>query len=256
MATDAQIEAFHRDGFLALERLIDQEEVARLREIYDRLFASRVGYEKGDRFDLAGTDEADQEALPQLLGPSNYAPELKDGPTYAAVDALVKQLLGPTAWSGGDHAILKPARHGSETPWHQDEAYWDPSLDYTSVSVWIPLQDATPENGCLCFVPGSHRLEVMEHRSIGGDRRIHGLEAVLPDVSRAVACPIPAGGCTVHLSRTLHYAGPNRTDHPRRALIIGGGVEATKRTDNRRFPWNEAKETARQARADDSASRD
>lgn len=75
--TQGQIEQFHRDGFLALNALIAGEEVERLRLIYDRLFAERMGWDRGDQFDLAGTDE-DDAALPQLLGPSRYAPELRE----------------------------------------------------------------------------------------------------------------------------------------------------------------------------------
>ena len=65
--TQVQIEQFHRDGFLALDALIASEEVEQLRLIYDRLFEERTGWDRGDQFDLAGTDEG-AAALPQLLG--------------------------------------------------------------------------------------------------------------------------------------------------------------------------------------------
>ena len=67
--------------------------------------------------------------------------------------------------------------------------------------------------------------------------------------SQAVACPLPPGGATFHDSRTMHFTGANRSHVPRRAYIIGFGTPATPRADARRFPWNEAKRTARDERS-------
>src|SRR5437588_439736 len=140
----------HREGYLVLDAITTQEEVVRLRAVYDRLFAARAGREAGDQFDLAGTDaEGQPAALPQILGPSKYAPELKEGLFRVNALAIARQLLGPEVQPRGEHAIFKPAGRGAPTPWHQDEAYWDPALDYESLSIWIPLQPATLENGCM-----------------------------------------------------------------------------------------------------------
>jgi ectoine hydroxylase-related dioxygenase (phytanoyl-CoA dioxygenase family) len=245
-----QVAFFHREGYLAIDAITTPEEIAVLREVYDRIFAARAGRESGDQFDLAGTDEEGKEAsLPQILSPSKYAPELTDTLYRANALAISRQLLGDEADFQGDHAILKPARHGAPTPWHQDEAYWNAALEYNSLSVWMPLQEATLENGCMHFIPGSHRLEVQPHHSINNDPRIHGLEADHVDASTAVACPLPAGGATFHLSRTYHYAGANNSDIPRRAYILAFGTKALKRTEPRSFPWMDAKQTAREARA-------
>ncbi|HTQ11758.1 MAG TPA: phytanoyl-CoA dioxygenase family protein [Fimbriimonadaceae bacterium] len=248
--TPDQVAFYQENGYLSIPELMPADEVERIREIYDRLFAARVGRETGDQFDLAGTDEEGVEAkLPQILGPSRFAPELLEGQYRANLAHVVKQLLGPEGQVGGDHMIFKPARIGAETPWHQDQAYWDPGYDYNSLSVWIPLQEATIENGCMWFVPGSHRLDIHTHHSIGHDPRVHGLEVEGADVSKAVACPLPPGGATFHHCRTLHYTGPNRSDIDRRAYIIGAGVPATKRVVPYDFYWNRVKQTAREARA-------
>ncbi len=247
--TAAQIAFYRENGYLTLPRLTDPQEIQSTRAIYDRLFASRAGRAEGQQFDLGGTDEEGKTAvLPQILHPPKYAPELNDALFRANALAVARQLLGPSAQSNGDHAILKPAFHGADTPWHQDEAYWNPELDYQSLSIWMPLQPATIANGCMHFVPASQRLEVLPHHSIGHDPRVHGLEVDQADVSAAVACPIPAGGCTIHDSRTLHYAGPNRTDQPRRAYIMVFGTPPQPRQTPRRFPWEEAKRTARMRR--------
>ena len=256
LLTDEQIAAFHRDGFLAIPAITTPDEIERLREIYDRLFERQAGRDEGNQFDLAGADEEGKEAaLPQILNPAKYAPELKETQFRANALAIARQLLGPEADYGGEHAILKPARTGAPTPWHQDEAYWDPGLEYHSISVWMPLQEATLENGCMSFVPGSHKLPIVPHRSIGNDPRVHGLEiAADVDVSNAVACPLPAGGATFHLSSTLHYAGPNVSDIPRRAYILSFKAPTRPRETPRDFWWQRDKRTARQARAETARS--
>jgi 3-deoxy-D-manno-octulosonic-acid transferase/ectoine hydroxylase-related dioxygenase (phytanoyl-CoA dioxygenase family) len=248
--TQEQIDHYHREGYLALPSISTEEELVWMREVYDRIFSAQAGREEGNQFDLAGTDEEGKKAtLPQILNPTKYAPELKEGQFRVNALHIAKQLLGPEAVAMGDHAIYKPAEYGAETPWHQDEAYWNPMMTYNSLSLWIPLQEATTENGCMWFVPKSHNWEVQPHHSINNDPRIHGLEIDEADTSQAVACPIPAGGCTVHHNRTLHYAGANRSETPRRALILGFGTPAVPRKEERVFYWNDIKETPREARS-------
>src|SRR5438067_13809393 len=172
--SQAQIDFYDREGYLVLGAITTPEEVQWMRGIYDRLFDARAGREVGDQFDLGGRDEDGKQAvLPQILTPTKYAPELKDGLFRVNGLAIAKQLLGPEAQPQGDHAIFKPARYGAATPWHQDEAYWGEQMDYTSFSLWVPLQDASIENGCMWFIPGSHRGEVHPHHTINNDPRIH-----------------------------------------------------------------------------------
>ena len=247
----AQIEFFHKNGYLAIEKITTPEEVEFVRGVYDRLFATRAGREEGNQFDLAGTDDEGKEAaLPQILNPVKYAPELRDTLLRANARAIARQLLGEGMVDMGEHAILKPARHGAPTPWHQDEAYWNADLDYCSLSVWIPLQEATLANGCMQFVPGTHNWPVKPHHTINNDPRIHGLEIDKFPADRQIAiCPLPPGGATFHLSRTMHYTAPNLSEQPRRAYILGFGIPPKPRTEPREFPWNTQKRTARDARA-------
>lgn len=246
--TQEQIDFYHCEGYLVLPSLTTPEELIQVRAIYDRLFAERAGRAEGNQFDLAGADEEDHQAtLPQILGPSRYAPELNNFLFKVNAMVIAEQLLGGEC-TAGEHAILKPARYGSATPWHQDEAYWNPDLEYNSLSVWMPLQDATVESGCMQFVPRSHLGGIIAHQPINNDPRVHGLEAVSFDEREIVPCPIPAGAATVHHCRTLHYAGPNLTDEPRRAYIQVFG-RPTKPSDTPRdFYWQRVQQTARMAR--------
>ena len=246
-----QIEFYHREGYLALPAITTAEEVQGLQKIYDRLFATKAGRKEGDHLDLSSADEDGQaEVLPQILNPSKYAPELADALFRANAQSIAAQLLGPETVFRGDHAIRKAPHGEAATPWHQDEAYWEPEFEYNELSIWIPLQEATLENGCMQFVPGTHRQEVLPHHPIGNDPRVIGLEADDAEVHAkgAVACPIPAGGATIHSSRTLHYTSPNHSDGPRRAYILMFGAPRKKRAIARNFYWLEQQKTRWQER--------
>ena len=230
-----QIDRCHERGFLRLEAITTQEEVTRLQGVYDRLFEPGALVSEKDRLELAGDADAPP-ALPQIVNPDHYAPELRETVAHANARRIAAQLLGDEVGSAGMHAIRKPARDGAATPWHQDEAYWDPAYEHRGLSIWIPLQPATLENGCMQFVPGSHHLGVQPHQLINPDS--HGLELQsLELVEEAVACPLPPGGATIHFSRTLHYAGPNTSTEPRRALIMGVSAPPTPLPEPRHMPW-------------------
>ena len=231
----AEIATFHAQGFVALNRITSDDEVGRLREIFDRLFEKRTGWEKGAFLDLAGTDKPARPAvLPQILNPQQFAPELPQTEFRKAALRIAQQLLGLEAHAWFEHAIAKPAEFGAATPWHQDEAHRsDRELDYEQISVWVPLQDAVAENGCMQYIPATHKGPVLTHHSPSDDPRVNALECIGPlDVSRAVACPLPAGGVAIHHCRTIHGAGSNHSRNPRRAYILAFRGSAPKRRCN------------------------
>lgn len=249
--TTDQINFFRREGYLALPSITTVAEAERLQAVYDQLFAGKAGRDQGDHLDLVTHDTDDQApVLPQILNPSKYAPELADTLLRTNAEALAAQLLGPEWKFSGEHAILKPPYTTASTPWHQDEAYAEPEWEYNYINIWIPLQEATLENGCMHFVPGSHRQEVLPHHPIGNDPQVIGLEVDAPEwvTATAVACPLPAGGATIHHSRTLHYTGPNSSDRPRRAYILMFETPRQSRSTPRAFPWLRIQQTKWQER--------
>jgi ectoine hydroxylase-related dioxygenase (phytanoyl-CoA dioxygenase family) len=217
---DAQIEAFHRDGFTHVERITTDEELAWLAPIYDSLFASRRGAFRGGYFDLARPYESDGlDLVPQVLAPDHRFPQLRATTALRNAIAIGAQLLGVDeslvrTWS---HMILKPPRVGGELPWHQDEAYWDTGYRYRALGCWIPLDPATRESGCMHFLPGSHLGGVRAHRHLGDDPNVHGLVADGVDGAAEVAVPLAPGGATFHHCRTLHRTPPNQSGRVRRA---------------------------------------
>ncbi|MDN3563938.1 phytanoyl-CoA dioxygenase family protein [Paeniroseomonas aquatica] len=250
---------YDRDGFAVIPGLADAAELAALRQTYDRLFESQAGWGSGDFFDMLAVEgapgrpageAAEALRLPQLAWPSRYAPELAAAPLRLAAEAIGKDLLGPEAELVWEFAIMKPPRVGAPTPWHQDEASFTLGTPYrTAVSVWIPLQDTDAANGCMLYVPGSHRGILLPHESVDAAGRAHALRAVGVDPSRGVPVPLRAGDAVLHHSRTLHSAGPNTSAAPRRALTLEFAVKSKADMVRRDFAWNHGKRTAHAERA-------
>lgn len=248
-----QIARFREDGFLAIRGLTSAEEIERLRGIYDRLFDGKVGYERGRQLDMVSPedDAGKTPGLSQILNPAEFAPELRETLFRKNALAVAQQLLGADATLWFEHAISKPALHGAATPWHQDEAHRnDEGVAYDQISIWLPLQQATVENGCLRYIPGSNRGEVLTHHSPNDDPRIMALECAGGfDASRESFVPLNAGDACVHDSLTLHGAGPNLTGTPRRAYIMAFRGVVRPAPEFRGYPWNLEKHTAADARA-------
>jgi ectoine hydroxylase-related dioxygenase (phytanoyl-CoA dioxygenase family) len=212
---------YRSHGFTSVERITTDDELEWLRDVYEGFFGQRRGGVTGAYFDLARPYEAEgDDLLPQVLFPERAVPSLLDSTYLRNARLIAAALLDRDAdelevWG---HMIDKPAHTGHETPWHQDEAYWEPNQRFHAVGVWMPLDDCDESNGCMTFVPGSHGSEVLAHRHLNDDPNVHALEFAEPvDVSGAVAVPLAAGGATFHHPRTFHYTGPNRSDRRRRA---------------------------------------
>ena len=147
-------------------------------------------------------------------------------------DGLVPRLVGAAGVLVNSFLWAKPPLLGSEKPWHQDMAFAPASFDteaHTIVTVWIAVDDATEENGCLQFVPGSHRHGLFPHtgddeRAAGEPRRARAVEPhvdparVLPG-SAAVSVPLSAGSAVAFDGLTLHRSAPNTTATAPRTAI-------------------------------------
>lgn len=226
-----EVERFHRQGFLVIERFTTPADLARIRAILGGLYGRFRELPPQHTVDLG--DEARHDGAPQIPEINwtlRLAPQLRSTLAFARCGALAEQLLGCRALhTGYDHAILKPPHNERATPWHQDQAYTAQDRGpLGSVHFWIPMQEVTIEMGCMHFIPGSHLGTVVPHRRRDGRTNAHVMEAESVDASAAVACPLPVGGATVHLPRTLHYTGPNTTDLVRLAWSLEFGRPRTR----------------------------
>lgn len=247
-----QCEEFKERGFIAIERIMPDEEIAWIGEVYDRLFEERTQTVAGGYFDLSRPyDSPGEDLQPQILVPEVRFAQLRRTSFWRNGRAIAAQLLGVDAQilRGWGHMIRKPARVGAPLPWHQDEAYWDPAFDYVALGSWMTLDPATSESGCMSFVPGSHRGDVRLHRHVGDDPTVHGLYAPGIDATSAVALPVQPGGAIFHHCRIIHSSGPNRSERVRRAYANEWQLEPVRRVTPADRPWIEEGKRAWDSRA-------
>ena len=216
--TADEVAFFRENGYLVVDRITTDEELDWLAELYESIFDpanAGLGGAPIDRSTEVGPDG--QNLLLQAFFPEVHHPEVlrtaahRNARRYAA--ALLQ--VDPDAISSWGHMIRK-APGGREAPWHQDEAYWDPEAEYHALGCWLPLHEVTEEMGAMQFIPGSHKLGVLDHHA-KGDPAMHLLTVDI-DTSTRVVCPLPKGGCTFHDKNTVHYTAPNQTDRPRLAF--------------------------------------
>ena len=250
LLTPNQLDQWNRNGFLAIERVTSDDDISLIRKLIENLFNTKAGFSEGAHFNLVGKDaDLDSTGFPQIVGPRHYAGELRNTEFFANASALAKQLLGPDVRYIGDHTLAKPAKNGPATPWHQDEAFHSPDFDYNEVSFWLPLQEVNQVNGCMEFIAGTHKSDMLPHRPFMNDTSTHGLECYEGfDLKDAIPCPLQPGSCTIHTGRTLHGAGPNLSDSVRYAYVVVFGIPPQPAKVPKVFPWHQDKETDRQKR--------
>lgn len=218
--TPRDVEFFERNGYVVFDRITTEDELEWLRRVYDDLAATpRTGFPDAVFDPSRPYGAKDAPELGQLIRPERFVPQVIETAMWKNAKRIATKLLDMPAekveyWG---HFVFKPAFIGRVTPWHQDEGYWDPDLSYHAVGGWMPLDDATIENGCLWFVPGSHKGRVHRHYHVGDDPSVHVLELRNFEPVGAVPIPLAAGGMSFHHPRTLHYARPNTTGKSRRA---------------------------------------
>ncbi|MEZ4863164.1 MAG: phytanoyl-CoA dioxygenase family protein [Caldilineaceae bacterium] len=130
--------------------------------------------------------------------------------------AILQQLIGPDIEFLSVKAVFKNAQTTFNSPWHQDWWYWRGS---NKVSIWIALDEATPENGCLRLIPGSQR-QVFDQREVE-DGKGFGHRLLEEDVAQmnAINAPVPCGGAIFFHDLALHGSCPNVNGQDRWSVI-------------------------------------
>jgi hypothetical protein len=222
---------FEHDGYLKIDSLTTAEDVGRIQALLQPLFDNFESMGR-NAVDLAGPgDGKSPPRQPEINDALQFVPELRHTLAFERCGEIAHALLGVPVGCIFDHAIYKPPHNKTATAWHQDAIYVQGPLEPRAVNFWIPLQTATVENGCMWYLPGSHKAGMLPHHVLmgrpGGETgyskgKSFAMDRV--DESRAVACPVEVGGATAHDPFNAHYAGANTTDGWRRAWILHFGA--------------------------------
>jgi phytanoyl-CoA hydroxylase len=231
--TAEEKEFYRENGYLSVPQFLESAELAVWREVVDAAIAARGE----QRFSFAARDSADPAGKPgdrcesaavddkayynQVFTQRNNLWQTHEGFREVLFEPGLGRFVGELADVNGlrvwhDQALVKEP-YGNPTGFHLDVPYWSfTSAD--AITIWIALDEATLANGCLYYVPGSHKARKFDNVAIG--REIGALFTVYPEWRdvRAVPCPVPAGGAVLHNGLTFHGAGANMTPGRRRAI--------------------------------------
>jgi ectoine hydroxylase-related dioxygenase (phytanoyl-CoA dioxygenase family) len=220
--SDEQVEFYRENGYLAGIRLLNDEQIEVLRtELAELVNPGHPGNELFYEFN--SNESADpQKVLFHALGAWRITPGFHDLLWNPAFCIPASQLLEGPVRFWHDQLFYKPAHHGGVVIWHQDYSYWTRTQPMAHLSCWIGLDDSTRENGCLHYVPGSHRWSLLPREDFANDMdTIHGVlsEAQKRDFNPK-AIELKKGECSFHHPLMVHGSFENHTDRPRRAAVI------------------------------------
>ncbi len=218
-----QIEEFNEAGFLPYPELLTSLEVKalhqRLEDIGNEVVAFPTEYVqiepmvKNGEWDAAPVRFDNVRKIWNLTRSDELFNEYA---RHQKILDVVQSLIGPNIKIYVDQTLCKPPRVGSAKPPHQDSAYWTQIDPPNLVICWMALDDATEENGCMRFIPGSHKLGVIEHKRLEDFR----IEDHKIDYASEVAVPLRAGGCSFHHSLVMHRTDANRSSDQRIGLTV------------------------------------
>ncbi len=217
---DAELALFHSQGYLAIHQAFDADRIndalLAVTDLIDGANAAfrGISFEPGSGTSETFTTAERRQHVRKLMSFVDHDERLRALSIDAALLGVVRRFMqGATPELFQDMALLKPPG-GREKPWHQDMAYFNVPIDATVVGVWIALDEATPENGAMHILPGSHHQGPQLHFN-RRDWQICDTEAPR---GTDVVVPLPPGGVLLWHGLTLHGSPDNKTPHPRRAL--------------------------------------
>jgi len=220
--TNDQVEFYHANGYLAGIRLLNDEQIEVLREELNHLIdPSQPGRQLFYEYNSNESSDPSK-VLFHALGAWRVSKAFHDLLWHPAFLMPASQLLGGAVRFWHDQIFYKPALHGGVVAWHQDYSYWTRTHPMAHLSCWIGLDASTGENGCVHYVPGSHRWQLLPITGLAND--MDAIQSVLTEEQKRdfkpVAIELRKGEASFHHPLMVHGSYENSTDHPRRATVI------------------------------------
>lgn len=228
--SDEQVEFYHENGYLSNIKILEDAHIDQLRA---ELEAVSDPEHPGHHlfYEFASNESSDPDkVLFHSLGHWRITPGFHDILWNPAFVVPASQLLGDVAvrfWH--DQLFSKPAKHGGVVAWHQDYSYWTRTKSMQHLTCWVGLDDADLDNGCLHYVPGSHRWGLLEKPELAGE--MDGLLGFMTDQQKSEFKSVPIemkmGYGTFHHPLMVHGSYENRSDRSRRAFVLNVFADGT-----------------------------
>ena len=222
--TKQQINFYQTNGYLLIENFLNEAELSFWREAVTEAIQQRGGKKMPGSDAKVGEDDGinkDSDYYGKVFDQMLNLWQTNDAVKKIMLDENIGKMVADLAgWDGSriwhDQALIKRP-WVNPTSWHLDTPFWSFS-DRRAMSIWVALDDATIENGCLYFIPGSFHSTTFENPGIG--KNMDAVFDFYPQFikSKSVAVPMKAGSCSFHNGLTIHGAGANMTNGFRRAM--------------------------------------
>ncbi|MCU0226745.1 MAG: phytanoyl-CoA dioxygenase family protein [Bryobacterales bacterium] len=204
--TPDQVEAYNRDGFVKPFSIFPDGEIAAIRAQFDRILEATLAA-GGDSYSISTAHRRYGVAWDLLTEPR--------------IVACVRDLLGDHVVGWGSHFFCKMPGDGKVVSWHQDSSYW-PLSESKTVTVWLALDDADPENACMKFLPGTHVLGHITYR-LSEEDEANVLNQTVEDIQQygqPVYDALRAGQMSMHSDLLLHGSEANQSARRRCGLTL------------------------------------
>lgn len=226
--TEADKQFYQEKGYWISPKLIDDEQIERLRVAHDRIWSGDFDTDAYGANGFAGKQEWDPQRLRKTENGWYLNDEIKGIVTSPLIGRLAADLMETDEvrlWH--DQVIYKPGVGDTDTAlgnvgWHQDYGYWQCSNTTNMITVWLALQDTDLTNGGMMSIAGSHKWGLVPDSDTFFDQDLGALKNKYAELGREWVeepCILKAGQASFHHALTFHGSGPNRTREPRLSVV-------------------------------------
>lgn len=218
-----QLEFYKQNGYISNIKILTDEQVDHLNnELKSMVNPASPGNDLFYEYHSNESQDADK-VLFHALGAWRISPGFHDILWSPAFRMAAYQLLGGTFRQFHDQLFYKPAGHGGVVAWHQDYSYWTWTKPMKHLTCWVALDDANEENGCLYYIPKSHRWGLLPITGLAGD--MLAVKEVLneeqkKEFDKKIPNVVKKGYASFHHPLMMHGSYENRSSRPRRATVL------------------------------------
>lgn len=221
--TEEQLRHYKEYGFVKDIKILSDEQIGFLQDELAKLSdPANPGNEFFYEYHSNESENPDT-VLFHALGAWRVSPVFHDILWAPAFRMAAYQIIGKNYRLFHDQLFSKPAKHGGVVAWHQDFSYWTWTSPMNHLTAWIALDEVNTDNGCMFYIPGSHKWGLLEKTGLAGDMdsvREVLTEEQIEDFEHSIPVELAIGHASFHHPLLMHGSYENKSERSRRATLI------------------------------------